>query len=270
MLPEATLFGVALVMIIVASLAFLLIRKPSFSFGGISTETTKLKTKSRKSKEETKKVSETCPKYLGYLKEIPKNTRIPNECLTCTKMMECQGLDAFRREEASEKTTQMTQTLRDSKKPSEPIEPQKIIEKRQVPTAPQKQPQERPSGCQHFFGYLRNIPKNTLIPDECLTCTKMVECQELNAFRREEASEKTTQMTQTLRDSEKPSEPIEPQKIIEKRQVPTAPQKQPQERPSGCQHFFGYLRNMPKNTLIPDECLGCSKMVECLYHTILE
>jgi len=78
------------------------------------------------------------------------------------------------------------------------------------------------------------------------------------------------QMTQTLRDSEKPSEPVEPQKIIEERQVPTAPQKQPQERPSGCQHFFGYLRNMPKNTLIPDECLGCSKMVECLYHTILE
>jgi hypothetical protein len=270
MLPEATLFGVVLVLIIVASLAFLLIRKPSFSFGGISTETTKLKTKSKKRKEETKKVSETCPNYLGYLKEIPKNTRIPNECLTCTKMMECQGLDAFRREEASEKTTQMTQTLRDSKKPSEPVEPQKIIEERQVPTAPQKQLKERPPGCLHFFGYLRNMPKNTLIPDECLTCTKMVECQELNAFRREEASEKTTQMTQTLRDSKKPSEPVEPQKIIEERQVPTAPQKQLKERPPGCLHFFGYLRNIPKNTLIPDECLGCSKMVECLYHAILE
>jgi hypothetical protein len=270
MLPEATLFGVVLVLIIVASLAFLLIRKPSFSFGGISTETTKIETKSKKRKEGTKKVSETCPNYLGYLREIPKNTRIPNECLTCPKMMECQGLDMFRREEASEKTTQMTQTLRDSEKPSEPVEPQKIIEKRQVPTAPKTHVQERPSGCLHFFGYLRNMPKNTLIPDECLACTRMVECQELNAFRREEASEKTTQMTQTLRDSEKPSEPVEPQKIIEKRQVPTAPKTHVQERPSGCLHFFGYLRNMPKNTLIPDECLGCSKMVECLYHTILE
>jgi len=270
MLPEATLFGVVLVLIIVASLAFLLIRKPSFSFGGISTETTKIETKSWKSKEGTKKVSETCPHYLGYLREIPKNTRIPNECLTCTKMMECQGLDAFRREEASEKTTETTQTQRGPEKPSEPVKPQKIIEKRQVPTAPQKQLQERPPGCLHFFGYLRNIPKNTLIPDECLGCSKMMECQELNAFRREEASEKTTQMTQTLRDSEKPSEPVKPQKIIEERQVPTAPQKQLQERPSGCLHFFGYLRNIPKNTLIPDECLGCSKMVECLYHTVLE
>jgi hypothetical protein len=176
MLPEATLFGVALVMIIVASLAFLLIRKPSFSFAGISTETPQLKTKSRKSREETKKVSETCPKYLGYLKEIPKNTRIPNECLTCTKMVECQGLNAFQREEASEKTLQTTQTVRDTKKPSEPVKPQKIIEEREVPTAPQKHTHERPPGCLHFFGYLRNMPKNTLIPDECLRCSKMVEC----------------------------------------------------------------------------------------------
>jgi hypothetical protein len=176
MLPEATLFGVVLVLIIVASLAFLLIRKPSFSFGGISTETTKLKTKSWKSKEGTKKVSETCPHYLGYLREIPKNTRIPNECLTCTKMMECQGLGAFRREEASEKTVKTTQTVRDSKKPLELAEPQKIVEEREMPTAPQKHLQERPPGCLHFFGYLRNIPKNTLIPDECLGCSKMVEC----------------------------------------------------------------------------------------------
>jgi hypothetical protein len=270
MLPEATLFGVALVMIIVASLAFLLIRKPSFSFGGISTETTKIETKPTRRKEGTKKVSETCPKYLGYLKEIPKNTRIPNECLICTKMMECQGLDAFRREKASEKIPQMTQTLRDPEKPSEPVEPQKIVEKRQVPTAPKTHVQERPPGCLHFFGYLRNIPKNTLIPDECLGCSKMVECQELNAFRREEASEKTTQVTQSLRESKKPLEQAELQKIVEEREMPTAPKTHVQKRPPGCLHFFGYLRNIPKNTLIPDECLRCSKMVECLYHTILE
>ncbi len=176
MLPGATLFGVALVLIIVASFAFLLIRKPSFSFGGISIETTKIETKSWKSKEGTKKVSETCPNYLGYLREIPKNTRIPNECLTCTKMMECQGLDAFRREKASEKPVQATQSLRDSGKPLETVGPQRIVEEREVAAAAQKQGRERPSGCLHFFGYLRNMPKNTLIPDECLGCSKMVEC----------------------------------------------------------------------------------------------
>jgi hypothetical protein len=30
-----------------------------------------------------------CPHYFGYLKEHPKHTPIPNECLTCTRIMEC-------------------------------------------------------------------------------------------------------------------------------------------------------------------------------------
>jgi hypothetical protein len=33
--------------------------------------------------------SSACPHHFGYLKEHPKNTPIPNECLTCTKIMEC-------------------------------------------------------------------------------------------------------------------------------------------------------------------------------------
>jgi len=32
----------------------------------------------------------------------------------------------------------------------------------------------------------------------------------------------------------------------------------------GCLHRFGYLRTLPKNKPIPDECLGCSRVVECL------
>jgi hypothetical protein len=31
-----------------------------------------------------------------------------------------------------------------------------------------------------------------------------------------------------------------------------------------CPHFFGYVRNLPKNTPIPDDCLGCPWIVECL------
>lgn len=30
-----------------------------------------------------------CSQHLGYLKQRPKNTPIPEECLTCTKMIEC-------------------------------------------------------------------------------------------------------------------------------------------------------------------------------------
>lgn len=32
----------------------------------------------------------------------------------------------------------------------------------------------------------------------------------------------------------------------------------------GCPHKFEYLRTLPKNTPIPDECFGCSKILECL------
>ena len=43
----------------------------------------------------------------------------------------------------------------------------------------------------------------------------------------------------------------------------TAPPKHPEARPSGCPHFFGYLKTVPKNTRIPDECFGCPKLMEC-------
>jgi len=33
-----------------------------------------------------------------------------------------------------------------------------------------------PSGCPHHFGYLANRPKNAPVPQECLTCPKMLEC----------------------------------------------------------------------------------------------
>jgi len=33
--------------------------------------------------------SSGCPHHFGHLKEHPKHTPIPNECLTCTRIMEC-------------------------------------------------------------------------------------------------------------------------------------------------------------------------------------
>ncbi len=35
-------------------------------------------------------------------------------------------------------------------------------------------------------------------------------------------------------------------------------------RPSGCPFHFGYLKEHPKNTPIPNECLTCAKIMECL------
>ena len=31
-----------------------------------------------------------------------------------------------------------------------------------------------------------------------------------------------------------------------------------------CLHYFGYLSKLPKNSMIPEDCLLCSKVVECI------
>lgn len=52
-------------------------------------------------------------------------------------------------------------------------------------------------------------------------------------------------------------------------QVSTRAYRKPEVKPeigTKCQHYFGYLKKRPKNTPIPDECLTCDKMIECLTH----
>ena len=41
--------------------------------------------------------------------------------------------------------------------------------------------------------------------------------------------------------------------------------EQPPEGFQECTHQFGYLKNMPKNATVPNECLGCPKLVRCLF-----
>jgi DNA-directed RNA polymerase subunit RPC12/RpoP len=38
------------------------------------------------------------------------------------------------------------------------------------------------------------------------------------------------------------------------------------ERSVDCQHFFGYLKKRPKDTSIPEDCLTCEKMIECMVY----
>ena len=33
-----------------------------------------------------------------------------------------------------------------------------------------------PTECAHRFGYLETLPKEATIPDECLTCSKLLQC----------------------------------------------------------------------------------------------
>ncbi len=51
----------------------------------------------------------------------------------------------------------------------------------------------------------------------------------------------------------------------EKKEEPAA--KPPEEKgkgPSGCPHHFGYLASRAKGTPIPQECLICPKIMECM------
>lgn len=32
-----------------------------------------------------------------------------------------------------------------------------------------------------------------------------------------------------------------------------------------CVHHFGYLKNLPQNTPVPDECFGCPRIMRCLF-----
>ena len=38
----------------------------------------------------------------------------------------------------------------------------------------------RPVGCAHFLGYLKNRPEGSPIPEECLTCVSVVQCMGLS------------------------------------------------------------------------------------------
>lgn len=51
----------------------------------------------------------------------------------------------------------------------------------------------------------------------------------------------------------------------QERRVQESPKK---ETAPECKHHFGYLRTLPRNVPIPDECLGCDKIIECKHSLV--
>lgn len=41
------------------------------------------------------------------------------------------------------------------------------------------------------------------------------------------------------------------------------------ETPPGCKHQFGYLRTLQKDASIPEECLGCHKLLKCKHSLVI-
>jgi hypothetical protein len=45
----------------------------------------------------------------------------------------------------------------------------------------------------------------------------------------------------------------------------TSSPTQPNAESQNCAHEFGYLKDLPRNTPVPDECFGCPKVMQCLF-----
>jgi len=68
---------------------------------------------------------------------------------------------------------------------------------------------------------------------------------------------RSEQTDQTLRtEAELPSKSIDRAKL--------KADEKPSLRSPECTHFFGYVKRLPKNAQIPDECMWCPQLVKCL------
>jgi len=70
--------------------------------------------------------------------------------------------------------------------------------------------------------------------------------------------------TEIEEEPQKPFKFLEAPKV-EEEDFSVEPPELPSTRPAECPHYYGYLKKLPKNVPIPDECLGCLKIVECLH-----
>ena len=85
------------------------------------------------------------------------------------------------------------------------------------------------------------------------------------AILTKEIQEKKTQKQEP--DKEK-KEKDTPRKIIRSEKPRKIIRTEKPKKPnSACFHHFGYLSTVPKSASLPDNCLGCSRIVKCLAQT---
>ncbi len=46
--------------------------------------------------------------------------------------------------------------------------------------------------------------------------------------------------------------------------------EKPPEKAFDCKHRLGYLRSLPRGTLIPEECEGCNRIIDCKFSLVKE
>ena len=76
-------------------------------------------------------------------------------------------------------------------------------------------------------------------------------------------SVKTSTEEQLLVDEEYPSKKPIIEDMTTEKERKTLMSTQPQTDSTKCPYGFGYLRKLDKDAHVPDECLGCSRVIEC-------
>jgi hypothetical protein len=104
--------------------------------------------------------------------------------------------------------------------------------------------------CPYLFGYLHDLDDVASIPDECLECSRQLEC----------AGE--TNILVSIPKAATPSRGTPPTEA-----AAIHPQNAPTPTPTlsiECPFRFGYLETLSRDVPIPEECVNCPRILECM------
>jgi len=116
---------------------------------------------------------------LNSLSTSPKEQY--HACPYCFTKLDADAEDTQPQKEEEKKEEELAIEPLEKKQPIiKPLEKEqptiKPLEEEEPTVKPPQKEVKAPSGCTHNFGYLANRPKNDPIPQECLTCSKIVDC----------------------------------------------------------------------------------------------
>ena len=127
----------------------------------------------------------------------------------------------------------------------------------------------------------RSVPEELTIPPEQNVYKEEAESQEVPELEQIQPKEETESQEVPELEQIQPKEETESQEVPEWEQIQPieqVQQNQPDEEeptqippgasvPPGCKFYLGYLHNRPESVEIPEECLACEHVVECLSPT---
>ena len=120
----------------------------------------------------------------------------------------------------------------------------------------------------------RSVPEELTIPPEQNVYKEETESQQVPEWERIQPKEETESREVLEWERIQPSEQVEHEQV---QQIQPAEEETTEEEttqippgasvPPGCKFYLGYLTDRPESVEIPEECLACEHVVECLSPT---